>query len=106
MTDSGLHKLLSAPRDSRPGLLDKKTRLKMLRRLSLCNTEVTDVAMRYITMHLPQLTSLSVSGCWKLTDAGLAQFGASEFSAAETLTSLDISYCRAITDAGISHLQK
>ena len=70
LTDSGLHKLLSAPRDSRPGLLDKKTRLKMLRKLSLRNTEVTDVTMRYITQHLPQLTSLTVSGCWKLTDAG------------------------------------
>ena len=75
LTDSGLHKLLSAPRDSRPGLLDKKTRLKMLRRLSLCNTEVTDVSMRYITLHLPQLTTLSVSGCWKLTDAGHSQNG-------------------------------
>merc|ERR1711976_701658 len=78
----------------------------MLRKLSLRNTEVTDVTMRYITQHLPQLTSLTVSGCWKLTDAGLAQLGASEFSAAETLTSLDISYGRGITDAGISHLHK
>ena len=26
--------------------------------------------MRYITQHLPHLTSLSVAGCWKLTDAG------------------------------------
>ena len=59
----------------RPRWLDKKTRLKMLRRLSLCNTEVTDVSMRYITLHLPQLTTLSVSGCWKLTDAGHSQNG-------------------------------
>ena len=43
----------------------------MLRKLSLRNTEVTDVSMRYITQHLPQLTSLAVSGCWKLTDAGM-----------------------------------
>ena len=42
----------------------------MLRKLSLRNTEVTDVSMRYVTQHLPQLTSLAVSGCWKLTDAG------------------------------------
>ena len=40
LTDSALHKLLSAPRDSRPGLLDKKSRLKLLRKLSVRNTEV------------------------------------------------------------------
>ena len=66
LTDSALHKLLSAPRDSRPGLLDKKSRLKLLRKLSLRNTEVTDVSMRYVPQHPPQLTSLAVSGCWKL----------------------------------------
>ena len=38
--------------------------------------------------------------------SGLAQLGATEFSAAETLTSLDISYCRSITDAGVGHLHK
>jgi len=106
LTDSALHKLLSAPRDSRPGLLDKKSRLKMLKKLSVRNTEITDVSMRYVTQYLPQLTQLSVAGCWKLTDAGLAQLGSAEQGAVETLSFLDISYCRAVTDNGLGHLAK
>jgi len=102
LTDSALHKLLTTPRDSRPGLLDKKSRLKMLKKLSMRNTEITDVSMRYITQYLPQLSQLSTAGCWKLSDAGLAQLA----DAADTLSWLDISFCRAITDAGLTHLYK
>ena len=102
LTDSALHKLLTTPRDSRPGLLDKKSRLKMLKKLSVRNTEITDVSMRYITQYLPQLSQLSTAGCWKLSDAGLAQLA----DAADTLSWLDISFCRAITDAGLTHLYK
>ena len=68
LTDSALHKLLTTPRDSRPGLLDKKSRLKMLKKLSVRNTEITDVSMRYITQYLPQLSQLSTAGCWKLSE--------------------------------------
>ena len=106
LTDSALHRLLANPRDSRPGLLDNKSRLKMLRKLSLQNTEITDVSMRYITQYLPHLSSLLLSGCWKLSDTGLAQLGVTEFSVVESLTQLDISSCRALTDNGLSHLYK
>ena len=106
LTDSALHRLLGSPRDSRPGLMDNKTRLKMLRKLSLENTEITDVSMRYITQYLPHLSSLTVSGCWKLSDTGLAQLGVTEFSTVETLLTLDISSCRALTDQGLAHLYK
>ena len=37
------------------GLMDKKSRLKQLRKLSLKNTEVSDVSLRYITQYLPQV---------------------------------------------------
>ena len=106
LTDSALHRLLASPRDSRPGLLDNKSRLKMLKRLSLQNTEITDVSMRYVTQYLPHLSSLTLSGCWKLSDTGLAQLGVTEFSTVESLTSLDIASCRALTDTGLAHLQK
>merc|ERR1712130_316059 len=55
--------------------------------------------------YLPQLTQLSVAGCWKLSDAGLAQLGTTE-QAVETLSFLDFSYCRAVTDTGLAHLTK
>merc|ERR1712059_13403 len=106
LTDAGLHKLLTTPRDSRPGLLDKKSRLKNLKQLSLKNTEISDVSLRYITQYLPQLVYLNVSGCWKLSDAGLAQLGMAESPTCENLTFLDISYCRAVSDTGLVHLHR
>jgi len=106
LTDSALHKLLTNPRDSRPGLLDKKSRLKNLKRLILNGTEISDVSMRYITQYLPQLATLSVSGCWKITDAGLAQLGAQETTTTDTLTSLDLSSCREISNSGMTHLRR
>merc|ERR1719309_1843383 len=63
LTDNSLHKLLTNPRDSRPGLLDKKSRMELLKSLILNGTEISDVSMRYITQYLPQLNTLSVSGC-------------------------------------------
>jgi len=106
LSDAALHKLLSAPRDTRPGLMDKKSRLKQLKKLSLKNTEVSDVSLRYITQYLPQLTYLAVSGCWKLSDAGLAMLGTAEVSATENLAALDFSHCRAVTDCGLKYLHR
>jgi len=102
LTDAALHKLLTTPRDSRPGLLDKKSRLKNLRKLSVRNTEVGDISLRYITQYLPHLVSLSLGGCWKLTNDGLAMLGQAEES---KLTSLDISGCRGVNDAGLDQLK-
>jgi len=106
LNDTALHKLLTTPRDSRPGLLDKKSRLKNLKKLSLKNTEISDISLRYITQYLPQLTYLAVSGCWKLSDAGLAQLGMAESPTIENLAALDLSYCRSVTDAGLIHLHR
>ncbi len=106
LNDNALFRLLSSPKDSRPGLLDKKSRLKLLKRLSLAGTEISDVGMRYVTQFLAHLTDLSVSGCWKVTDAGLAQLSAGDAKAAETLTRLDVSGCKPVTNAGLAHLAK
>ncbi len=123
--DTALYKLLSSPKDSRPGkelayyklrsylhdtinfylgLLDKKSRLKMLRILNLSGTEISDVGLRYVTQYLVQLESLSVAGCWKVSDAGLAQLSMNEARTVETLRRLDLSNCKGVTDAGLVHL--
>jgi len=102
LTDAALHKLLTTPRDSRPGLLDKKSRLKNLRKLSVRNTEVGDISLRYMTQYLPHLVSLSLGGCWKLTNDGLAMLGQAEDT---KLTCLDISGCRGVTDAGLEQVK-
>jgi len=100
-SDGALFKILSSPRDSRPGLLDKKSRMKLLKSLDLSGTEVSDVGLRYIAQYLSQLSDLKLSKCWKVTDAGCAQL-----TTLETLTSLDLSGCKMVTNQGLQHLAK
>lgn len=104
--DAALYKLLSSPKDSRPGLLDKKSRMKMLKVLRVAGTEVTDVGMRYITQFLNSLQVLDISSCWKISDAGLAQLAMAESKTMETLQELDASSCKSITNIGLNHLKK
>jgi len=106
LTDTAMHKLLTNPRDTRPGLLDKKSRLKNLRKLVLSGTEISDVTLRYITQCLSQLSELNISNCWKITDAGLAQLSTPDVATVETLTSLNVSSCKAISDSGVIHLKR
>ncbi len=86
--------------------MDKKSRQKGLVSLFLNGTEISDVGLRYVTQFLSQLRTLEVSGCWKLSDAGLAQLASAEGKTAETLVELDFSGCKAITNAGLQHLLK
>ena len=83
------------------GLLDKKSRLKLLKSLDLSGTEVSDVGLRYVAQYLSQLNNLKLSRCWKVTDAGLAQL-----TSLETLTSLNLSHCKLISNQGLQHLSK
>lgn len=86
------------------GLLDKKSRQRNLKRLCLSGTEISDVGLRYITQFLSQLQILQIAGCWKLSDAGLAQLSMLESKTAESLAELDLSSCKGITNAGLHHL--
>jgi len=106
LNDSAIYKLLSAPRDSRPGLLDKKSRLKNLKRLSLSSTEISDVSLRYISQYLQHLHSLNLSGCWKVTNDGLAQLSMPDAKLSETLDTLDISGCKQVTGQTLQTLSK
>ena len=90
--------------------------MKSLRKLGLCGTEISDVGIRYITQFLSQLSSLRIAGCWKVTDAGLAQLAAGPTAASAAaaaaaqqqqespLTHLDVSNCKGVTNAGLQHL--
>ncbi|KAK3927362.1 JmjC domain-containing histone demethylation protein 1 [Frankliniella fusca] len=104
LNDSTLREILSAPPDSRPGLVDTKSRLRNLRTLKLAGSGITDVALRYITQHLPRLSVLDLSSCTRLTDAGVAQLTTPPAASIELLQSLDLSNCPRITDASLDHL--
>lgn len=159
LNDGALYKILSAPRDSRPGnetsfkisfcynicyhtfvltgiisylefnnnirfivnihyvnkpnydrdfigLLDKKSRLKLLKKLCLSGTEISDISLRYITQYLPHLKCLKISGCYKISNDGIAQLSLPDAKLSETLTTLDISGCKQVNNHGLQNLGK
>lgn len=105
LNDSAIRDILSPPKDSRPGLTDSKSRLRNLRSLKIAGTDISDVAMRYITQGLPSLIHLDLSSCQRITDAGVAQIGTCS-SAINTLIELDLSSCKLITELALEYLTK
>lgn len=104
LNDHAIREILSPPKDSRPGT-DSKSRLRNLKCIKLSGTDITDVALRYITQGLPKLTQLDLSSCQRITDAGICQIGTS-INAIKTLYELDLSSCKLITEQSLEYLEK
>lgn len=105
LNDSAIRDILSPPKDSRPGLTDSKSRLRNLKVLKLAGTDISDVALRYITQGVPSLIHLNISSCQRVTDAGVAQIGTCQ-SAINTLVELDLSSCKLVTELCLEYLTK
>lgn len=105
LNDAAIREILSPPKDSRPGLTDSKTRLKDLKMLKVAGTDISDVALRYITQSLPHLVHLDVSSCQRITDAGVAQIGTSA-TAIANLVELNLSACRLVSELSLDHLAR
>lgn len=104
LNDHAIREILSPPKDSRPGT-DSKSRLRNLRTLKVAGTDISDVALRYLTQGLPYLVHLDLSSCQRITDVGVAQIGTSA-SAIKTLYELDLSSCKLITEVSLDYLAK
>lgn len=105
LNDSAIRDILSPPKDSRPGLTDSKSRLRQLKVLKVAGTDISDVALRYITQGVPSLIHLDLSSCQRITDAGVAQIGTCQ-SAINTLVELDLSSCKLVTESCLEYLSK
>ena len=88
------------------GLLDKKSRLKLLRKLCLSGTEISDISLRYITQYIHHLKYLQIAGCYKVSNDGLAQLSLPDAKLSETLTTIDMSGCKQISNQGLQNLEK
>lgn len=105
LNDAAIRDILSPPKDSRPGLADSKSRLRQLKQLKLAGTDISDVALRYITQGVPSLVHLDLSSCQRVTDAGVAQIGTCS-SAINTLVELDLSSCKLVTESCLEYLSR
>lgn len=106
LNDGALREILGPVNDSRRGLTDEKSRLRNLKTLKLAGTEISDVALRYVTQYLPSITHLDLSSCQRITDAGIAQLSTKPALTVQTLTNLDLSHCKLITELSLDHLTR
>ncbi|XP_025836100.1 jmjC domain-containing histone demethylation protein 1 isoform X2 [Agrilus planipennis] len=104
--DVSLREILGPNNDSRHGLRDEKTRFRNLKTLKLAGTEITDVAMRYVTQYLPNLAHLSLSCCPRISDAGIAQLSTKPANTVMNLITLDLSNTKLVTELSLEHLSK
>jgi len=64
------------------------------------------VSLRYITLHAGSISSLDISTCSRITDAGIAQIGSPDSPSIQNLTSLNVSGCLQLTNISLEHLKK
>ncbi|XP_018564095.1 jmjC domain-containing histone demethylation protein 1 isoform X1 [Anoplophora glabripennis] len=105
-SDSALREILGPNNDSRGGLTTEKIRFRNLRGLKLVGTDVTDIAMRYVTQYLPSLQHLNLSLCPRISDAGIAQLSTKPANTVANLVSLDLSHSKLVTENSLEYLSK
>ncbi|XP_071057273.1 jmjC domain-containing histone demethylation protein 1 isoform X2 [Onthophagus taurus] len=104
--DAALREILGPNNDSRRGLTDEKIRFRNLKSLNLAGTDITDIAMRYVTQYLPNLQMLSLSCCPRISDAGIAQLSTKPAPTVNNLVSLDLSRSKLVTEVSLEQLAK
>ncbi|XP_076255197.1 lysine demethylase 2 isoform X2 [Rhynchophorus ferrugineus] len=104
--DSALREILGTNNDARSGLAGDKIRFRNLKSLKLAGTDITDIAMRYVTQYLPNIQHLSLSMCPRISDAGIAQLTTKPANTVVNLISLDLSHAKLVTEASLDHLSK
>ena len=101
LNDTVLQEILDSPTDSRPGIIDKTSRLKHLKNLSLAGCDLTDRGVRYIVQQLSDLETLDLSSIGRLTDSGVAHL-----TSLSNLASLNLANCKLLTETTLDHLAK
>lgn len=101
LNDTVLQEILDSPTDSRPGIIDKTSRLKHLKNLSLAGCDLTDRGVKYIVQQLSDLETLDLSSIGRLTDSGVAHL-----TSLSNLASLNLANCKLLTETTLDHLAK
>lgn len=104
VNDEDIREILMPPRDSRPGLLETKSRLRMLSSFSLAAADITDNSVRLISNILPCITHLDLGNCSKISDNSVNLITSGH--RAEKLTSLQLYSCDNLTDACLEPLKR
>ncbi|XP_019876695.2 jmjC domain-containing histone demethylation protein 1 isoform X2 [Aethina tumida] len=103
--DAALRDILGPNNDSRRGP-DDRVRFRRVKTFNIAGTDITDIALRYVTQYLPSLEHLSLSHCPRISDAGIAQLSTKPANTVTNLISLDLSHSKLVTESSLDHLSK
>jgi len=100
LRDQAVKSLVLPPRDHRPGIDERVSRLHFLSGLHLAGADITVTGLSAILDQCPQLRLLDLSYCARLTDDALSLL----VSRASQLRHLDLTGCHALTNAALPRL--
>ena len=104
LDDDAMREIFSPPSDSRPGLLETKSRLRLLSSLSLAAADITNVSIILISNSLNNVTHLDLSNCSKITDEAITFITSPP--RAEKLNCVHLYACDNLTDACLEPLKR
>lgn len=94
--DACICELLAVPRESRPGFLDTKSKLRCIMDLRLTGCDIGNDTLAAITDYLPNLKKLDVSFCQRISNDGIEVLARSKLQ--YTVTSLNLSSCTMLSN--------
>ncbi|XP_074545028.1 lysine (K)-specific demethylase 2Aa isoform X2 [Halichoeres trimaculatus] len=89
-----------------PGLESSRSRLRNMVTLCLGGLEVSEVSLRLLQRHMPQLQSLDLSHCKEISDSSIALLTAAGTHTRHNLTELSLAGCSELTDTCLSYLKR
>ncbi|XP_053376119.1 lysine-specific demethylase 2B-like isoform X2 [Mercenaria mercenaria] len=104
LNDRCFEDLISPPVDRKPAVKNI-SRLHRLKSVHLSGTEITDVSLELMTLHLAQLEELNISYCTRITDRGIQILASSKSPTQDSLKVLNISGCRGLTEVSLDAIK-
>ncbi|CAJ1053010.1 lysine (K)-specific demethylase 2Aa isoform X1 [Xyrichtys novacula] len=89
-----------------PGLESSRSRLRNMVTLHLGGLELSEVSLRLLQRHMPQLQSLDLSHCKDISDSSIAMLTAAGTHTRHNLTELSLAGCTELTDTCLSYLKR
>lgn len=105
LNDKCFEDLIMPPVDRKPAV-NNVSRLHRLRSLNISGSEITDMSMALVAIHLTELEHLNLSYCARVTDQGMKLLTDSDSTVIKTLKSLNVSGCRQLTNASLDAVSK
>lgn len=107
ITDAIVRDIVGPPADYRPGIFETKSRMRYLTSLSFKGCNISDITLRFMTIHLKFVESLDLSYCTLISDDGLDALTGNEGSAfPDSLQQLLLVGLRKITGQALTHLSR